>query len=106
MHSAVRLARARADSLSQPLDRGGDALVGDGQRDPHVPGTARAVEVAGRHQYAQGGKPGDAVVARLTPGGPKIEAGVGMVDGKTGRAKRRQESVPPPFVPLALQALV
>ncbi|GFG66630.1 hypothetical protein MKUB_41200 [Mycobacterium kubicae] len=43
--------------LSEAAGRGGDALVSGGQRNPHMLCTARAVELAGRHQDAARGQP-------------------------------------------------
>jgi len=60
--------------LSEPFDRGGDALVSSGQRNSHMVRTARAVEVAGRHQDAAGGQPCHGVATRLAAGGPQVQA--------------------------------
>src|SRR5262249_19385857 len=83
-HSLPESEALRKGELSEPADCGGDALVTGGQRNAHMLCTASAVELAGRHQDAALGQPRDAVPARLTAGGPQIEACVGIVDSKTG----------------------
>ena len=60
----------RSGRLREPLHRGGDALVGGGQRDADMLCAARAVEIAGRHQNAARGQPRDAVLGTARRGWP------------------------------------
>ena len=66
-------------------------------------GAACAVELTGCRQNATLREPADGVAARLAAGDPEIQTGVGIVDGKAGRAERRQQHIAAPSVALALR---
>ena len=59
---------------SNPLRPCRDPLVGRRESHPHVPGAARAVEVARCHQDPARGEPRHRLRARLVPGDPEVEA--------------------------------
>src|SRR6266700_7612492 len=72
----------------EPPGRGVDALVGGGQRHPDMAAARRAVELAGCHQDARAGQRfdrGPAVCAG--PGGPQVQARLGVLDQPAGLLK-------------------
>ena len=67
------------------------ALIGRGERYPHMLGATNPVEVTWRHQDTTFGEPRDGVHAGLVAGEPQIEPGLGVLHNESGLANRRHQ---------------
>src|SRR3569833_2342859 len=83
-------------------DRGGDPLVGRGERRPYVPGALGAVELPRPDEDAQPGEGLHGVPAGFVAGQPEVETGLGMVDTEAVRLEGGAQGLAAAGVPLPL----